>query len=248
MSAVVHVSYPEPHIAAIAMEDRANRNTLSAALMRELTTAFERVQQDGHTKVIVIHGYDTYFCCGGTQEELIKLTEGALRFSDTSFFRLLLDCELPTIAAMQGHALGGGLAFACYADLLVMADEMFYSANFMKYGFTPGMGATHIIPHKFGSALGAELLFTAEGYRGVELRARGVGARVVRREQVLDAAMALARSLAQKPLISLKLLKRSLADPIRQTLPKVVEAELAMHEVTFQLPEVRERILANFGK
>ena len=82
------------------------------------------------------------------------------------------------ISAMQGHALGGGLAFGCFADIIVMGVECIYSANFMKYGFTPGMGATYIIPRKFGEVLGTEMLLTAKNYYGSELKERGASAKI----------------------------------------------------------------------
>ena len=73
---------------------------------------------------------------------------GKLKFTDVAFFRLLLDCEIPVVAALQGHCIGGGFAFACFADLFVLAEEACVSTNFMTYGFTPGMGATYIVPNQ----------------------------------------------------------------------------------------------------
>lgn len=229
-------------ILVVVMEDRASRNTFSHDLIRGLMETFEQIRQEASARVVVIHGYENYFCCGGTQEELLGILEGKITFSDVSFFRLLLDCEVPVIAAMQGHALGGGLAFGCFADLIVMAEEAIYSANFMKYGFTPGMGATLIVPRKLGTILGAEMLFSARNYYGSELKARGVSARVVSKQDVIAEAIALARDLAEKPRASLLLVKQHLAQPVRDQLPAVIEQELAMHRVSFRLPGVRERI------
>src|SRR5690242_18120998 len=121
MTDAVKLQYPEPTIAQIILEDREYRNTFSTALIQGLTTAFTSLKPE--TKVVIVHGYENYFCCGGTQEELLKLSEGKMTFADLGFYRLLLDCEIPTIAAMQGHALGGGLVFGCYADIILMAEE-----------------------------------------------------------------------------------------------------------------------------
>ncbi|MEM7346573.1 MAG: polyketide synthase [Chloroflexota bacterium] len=247
-SDVVNLTYPEKNIALIAMEERTYRNTFSKALVQGLMTAFQQISENTAIKVVVLHGYDNYFCCGGTQEELLNIYEGKITFDDLAFYRLLLDCEVPTISAMQGHALGGGLAFGCYADTIVMAEESLYSANFMKYGFTPGMGATYIIPYKFGSLLGHELLFSANNYHGGVLRERGISAKVVKKQAVISSALALARDLADKPLVSLKLLKAHLTDPIKQALPAIIEKELAMHEISFSQPEVRNRIETLFGR
>jgi polyketide biosynthesis enoyl-CoA hydratase PksI len=247
MNSVIRLERPESGIGVVIMEDRASRNTFSREFVEDIRSVFAEIAGDNSLRTIVIHGYDSYFCCGGTKDELLTITEGKLQFTDSRFFDLLLECELPVIAAMQGHALGGGLAFGAFADMLVLAEEAIYSANFMRYGFTPGMGASYIIPHKFGELLGAEMLYTALGYHGGELRQRGISARVVAREKVIATAMGMARELADKPRVALVELKRHLASPLREALTKVVERELAMHRITFANPEVRGRIETMFG-
>lgn len=244
----VNLTYPEAGIALVVMADRTARNTFSKALVQGLMTTFAQISEDPTVKVVVLHGYDNYFCCGGTQEELIHFYEGKMKFSDLPIYRLLLDCAVPTISAMQGHALGGGLAFGCFADLMVMAEESMYSANFMKYGFTPGMGATYILPYKLGALLGGEMLLSANHYHGGVLRARGIAAKVVKKHEVIPTAMALARDLANKPLVSLKLLKAHLTQQIKRELPAYIEQELAMHAISFAQPEVKERIETLFGR
>lgn len=247
MNEVVSLSYPEPGVAMVQMHDRQYRNTFSQALIGDLIRAFEQIKQNPDAKVVVVSGYDSYFCCGGTKEELINIFEGRTQFTDLDFYRLLLDCELPTISAMQGHALGGGLAFGCYADIIVMAKECLYSTNFMKYGFTPGMGATHVVPKKLGHVLGCEMLLTANNYHGGELQQRGVSAKVVKKAEVLTTAMDLAKELAEKPVVSLKLLKQQFRTMLEDGLDAAIAQELSMHEVSFAQPEVRQRIEVLFG-
>lgn len=248
MSDVVRLEARADGIVHVRLEDRESRNTFSEALVRGLVSTFERIARLADAKVVVLSGYESYFCCGGTKHELLEIHAGRASFEALDFYRLLLDCELPTIAAVQGHALGGGLAFACYADLMVLAEEGVYGTNFMKYGFTPGMGATYVVPLKFGLTLGTEMLMTARTYRGAELRARGVPVPVVGRAHVLDAALGLARDLIDKPGASLRLLKAHLATRLRGELPAVVAQEVAMHAVSFRQPEVRERVERLFGE
>ena len=237
----------EGAIAIVSMEEREFKNTFSTRFKHGLLEVFDAIANEPAVKVVVIQGYDPYFCCGGTQEELIGILEGKLSFTDLNFFDLLLRCEVPVIAAMSGHALGGGLVFGSYADIIVMAEECIYSTNFMKYGFTPGMGATYIIPKKFGEALGTEMLLSAESYHGVALKQRGAPFRIVKKREVFATAMKLAKALADKPRLSLTLLKRHMARQIRAELPDVIEKELAMHDLTFAQEEVRARIETLFG-
>ena len=248
MAEPVRLTTTPEGIAVVALEDRDSSNTFSSPFIDGLMRAFEQVRGDPGLKAVVVHGYDSYFCCGGTKEELIAILEGRLEFAALPFYDILLQCELPVIAAMQGHAIGGGLVLGCHADIMLLAEESLYGAVFMKYGFTPGMGGTYIVPRRFGDVLGNEILFTAKNYYGHELRARGIPARVLKRTEVIPAAMAMARMLADKPRLALTELKKTLAAPIRLALPQVVETELAMHRVTFAQPEVRSRIDARFGR
>ncbi|MBU8536755.1 polyketide synthase [Falsiroseomonas tokyonensis] len=234
-------------IAIVTLQDRAGRNTFSVALVSGLAAAFAAIEANPAAKVVVLHGAEGIFCAGGTLEELIGIADGRQKFDEAGFYRMLLDCPLPVISAMDGHALGGGLVFGLYADLSVLAVESLYATNFMKYGFTPGMGATLIVPHRLGNALANEMLFTANGYHGGALRERGLGLPVVKRAEVLPTALRLARDLAAKPAVALRLLKAALATPIRDALPAAVAREQAMHEVTFAQPGIHQQIRSRFG-
>ena len=245
---VVQLTRPVARVAVIELADREHSNQFTRELVAGLAGAIASVQHDPDTHAVVVHGFGSIFCAGGTRDELLGIFDRRIRFDDVPLYRLLLDCEIPVVAAMQGHALGGGLVLGLFADVVVLAEESVYSANFMKYGFTPGMGATLIVPEKLGPTLGAEMLLTAEGYQGGELLRRGVGCAVLRRKDVIPHAMKLARDLADKPRLSLVLLKRHLTQRIREALPATVAAELAMHEETFAQPEVRERIETLFGE
>jgi polyketide biosynthesis enoyl-CoA hydratase PksI len=243
----------EKHIAVAALEEREYGNTFTERFVLGLKGAFARIRETPGIKVVIVHGYDNYFCCGGTKEELRGLYEGyanigeKVRFTDSGFHDLFLCCEVPVIAAMQGHALGAGLALGCTADIMVMGEQCIYTANFMKYGFTPGFGATYLIPKRFGDTLGNEMLFTARNYYGRELKERGVPVTIVPKQDVIQTAFQVANDLVDKPLISLKVLKKYLTRHIRMELPEVVKKELEMHEITFAQPEVLDRIEGLFG-
>jgi polyketide biosynthesis enoyl-CoA hydratase PksI len=237
-----------PGVVQLTMQDRTSRNTFSAALTVGLVNAFRRISADERYRAVVLTGYESYFCSGGTQEALLALHAGEGKFTDTNLYSLALECEIPVIAAMQGHAIGGGFVFGLFADCVVMSRESVYAANFMKYGFTPGMGATYVLPKKLGMGLAGEMLLSARTYRGAELEKRGVPFTVVPRAETLGTALQLATELAEKPRHSLVTLKNHLVAPLRAELPQVVAAELVMHEETFHRPEVRERIHRSFGR
>lgn len=247
MNKVIHLTSPSPGIAVVAMEDREHKNMFSSAFVQGLLQTFDEIKHDSSIKVVVIHGYDSYFSCGGTQEELLKIFNAEITFADLQFYDLLLRCEVPTIAAMQGHAIGGGLAFAAFADIMILARESIYSTIFMKYGFTPGMGATYTIPKKFGDTIAREMLMSASTYHGAVLKEKGAPVTVVPKANVIETAMDIARELSDKPLNSLKILKAHLTQEIRAMLPAIIEQELALHKISFSNPEIKTRITELFG-
>lgn len=248
MGQVVKLTQPEEGIIQITMEDRVAKNTFSPEFIEGITAAFEEAGNNPSCKAIILTGYDNYFCCGGTREELMAIYNREMEFSDLKFFTLPLMCQVPVISAMQGHAIGGGLVFGLYADFTLLGKENIYTANFMKFGFTPGMGATMMLPLKLGNAIGNEMLFTAENYRGGELQERGVPLRVVPKSAVLEESMRLARNLAAKPRLSLVTLKQHLTAGIKSRLPGIINQELQMHGITFHHPEVAARISSYFSQ
>ncbi len=98
-------------VALITMQDRVNKNTFTRELLLGLEKAFKTIEENIHFKVVVITGYDNYFASGGTKEDLIAIQEGKANFDespgDKNIYSLSLDCRIPVIAAMQGHAIGG---------------------------------------------------------------------------------------------------------------------------------------------
>lgn len=243
----VHLSYPFSGVACLQMEDRQGSNTFTEALVCGLVDRIAEVERDGTSRVIVLHGYDSLFCAGGTLEELVDIADGRRSFDEGNFYRLLLDCRLPVIAAMQGHAMGGGFVFGLYADLVVLSRESLYGANFMKYGFTPGMGATELLPRKLGLPLATEMLFAARSYHGQQLAERGVPFTVLPRAEVIPHALGLAKDLADKPEIALCRLKDALTTDLRAALPEAVLRERRMHEETFAQEGIRQRIHHRYG-
>lgn len=248
MGEVVSITEITEEIVQITMQDKVSRNTFSKELMQGLKQAFAIVNQNKAYKVVILIGYDSYFSCGGTPDELQQIYDGKLKFTELDFFTAPIDCEIPVIAAMQGHAIGGGLVFGCYADFQILGKENIYTANFMKYGFTPGMGATYMVPLRFGSSLGSEMIFTAESYRGGELQERGVSLHVVPKKEVRTEAITLAKKLAEKPRLSLVTLKKHMTSKIKRSLKDIFEQELEMHKITFHQPQVKENIKALFER
>src|SRR6267142_534126 len=120
-----------------------------------------------------------------------------------------------------------------FAEVVLLSEESRYVSPYMNYGFTPGAGATWVIAEKAGPDLARESLLTGRQYAGSELKARGPGLVVLPRAQVREAAMILARQMAQGSRQQLIALKRQLTGHVQPTLEETYRLELAMHEKTF---------------
>ena len=93
------------------------------ALVQGLSEAFDRIAAHPACKVVVLSGYDRYFSTGGTRETLQDIQSGKVRFTDAPVFVTALRCPVPVIAAMQGHAVGGGLSLGLFADFALFSAE-----------------------------------------------------------------------------------------------------------------------------
>ena len=183
-------------VLVVRMVDRDAKNMYSPALVRGLEEVFAHIDGCDDYRAVVLTGYDTYFACGGTRDSLLAIQQGAAKFTDTKVYQLPTSCRVPVIAAMQGHAIGGGWTLGMFADLCLFSAESRYISPYMQYGFTPGAGSTLIFPARLGLDLAKETLFTAQEYTGSELRAKGLPHACMPRSEVLPHAIALADAIA----------------------------------------------------
>ncbi len=233
-------------IAIVRMLDRVGKNQLSFAFLQALENRFIELSHNPAVKVAVLTGYDDVFCLGGSEEVLLAISKSEVKYTDLSFlYRGLLDCPIPVISAIQGHAFGAGLAFGLYADMVIMAENSLFTANFMNYGFTPGVGSTLIFQEKLSPPLAMEMMWTAKKYSGLELKARGATVVFKNASDVFSEAMMLATTFTTKSMLALKIFKRNMTDLLLEKLSKTIERELQMHADIFANPEATE-IIKNY--
>jgi acyl transferase domain-containing protein/enoyl-CoA hydratase/carnithine racemase/acyl carrier protein len=229
ITATVH---PEG-IVEVKMADREAKNMFSPAFIAGMLEVFEHIAETAAYKVVVLTGYDSYFASGGTKESLLAIQEGTAKFTDTKIFQLAMACNIPVIAAMQGHGIGAGWAMGMFADFLLFSEESHYVSPYMRYGFTPGAAATLIFPDKTGYDLSRETLLTANEYAGVDLKKKGLPLPVLPRKEVVAAAFTLARQIAQHSRSSLVAAKHQLTRHLQEQLEETYRLELYMHDKTF---------------
>jgi enoyl-CoA hydratase len=200
---------------AIVTIDRPPVNATDSATLLEIGDAFLSLSDRKDVRVAVFTGAGDRTFIGGAD---VKRIEGAR--SEPSLSEVLdrgyagrralwsiYDCAVPVIAAVNGHAVGGGVAFAAVCDMIVAADN----AEFWTPEINVGMlGAFSQLSLLVGRHVARELFFTTDRISASELRAIGAIRRVVPREQLMDEALALAKRIAQKSPIAVRLAKQSM--------------------------------------
>ena len=156
-------------------------------------------------RFVIVTGKGNCFSAGADFRAQIQRedTGRALQAHERSFemyrpFLSVLDIEVPTIAAMNGHAVGGGFGLSLVCDLRIANEDAKYGANFGRLGLHPGMAISYLLPRIIGVPRAAELLFTGRLIRGHEAAEMGLANRAVAADEVMPQAMAMAREIAAK--------------------------------------------------
>ena len=219
-------------VAILTLADPRRANALGEEMVGAIRDAFEIVNRNTDARVVVLTAEGETFSSGAPRELLLRFAGGELQPADIVLPKVVLDCAVPVIAAMAGHATGGGFALGLAADIVLIAADSRYGFTFMNMGFTPGMGTTRLCEHVLSTAVTHELLYSGELRRGAAFAGSGIN-HILPRDRVEAAAMDLAARIADKPRASLALLKRALSLPRRRAFEDAITQETFMHQITF---------------
>lgn len=242
MSALVSLEIDRDGVAELRMHDEAGKNGFSEPFLAALVAAVNDAAENEGARVVLLRGLPEVFCSGAPHDLLLRLVTGRFAPADIVLARQVLDLPIPLVAAMEGHATGGGFALGLCADIVLMARESRYGCNFINMGFTPGMGTTRLLEHVLSPAVAHELLLTGELRRGADFAKHGGINHILPRAEVLPKALDLARRIAEKPRGALVTLKRTLSIRRRQAFEESRTIEALMHEVSFASEATRQRI------
>jgi enoyl-CoA hydratase len=231
-----------------------DRNAMTLDMGREIETAVAGLNADDGVRVVVIDGQGKSFSAGGNLQTLGKqagvFDDGPSFGSGSEFYRAFLsvgELRVPSIAAINGHAIGAGLCFALACDLRVMHDKAKVGMTFVRLGIHPGMAATWNLPRLIGRARAADLLFTGRLVDAREAFELGLVNRVAG-DDFGDVVDALARDIATAGPLAVRALKETLRGTATRTLDEAVEREAEAQAMTFGTEDAREGIHAIMEK
>jgi enoyl-CoA hydratase/carnithine racemase len=210
----VKFSSIEENIGLIQVDRQEVRNALNWQAMQDFAACIESAHQDGKLKALIITGSGATFIAGGDLKELAGFSsqEDGERLSSgiTNALKRLEALPIPTIAAINGPARGGGAEIALACDLRVMAENADLGFVHVNLGLTPGWGGGQRLLHLAGYSRALYWLATGSVLNAAEALSSGLANRVTSADQALDGALELARHLAGKPPGAVRAIKRLL--------------------------------------
>jgi 4-carboxy-3-alkylbut-2-enoyl-[acp] decarboxylase len=206
---------------------------IEASFISALAKRVEDLKADAGVHAIVVEGDNRYFSAGASREALLAIDpEHALLPKISQIPRLVLSLPVPTIAAMAGHAIGGGFLTGLWCDIVVLAEESLYGMNAIALGLGPVMGSSVILEEVLGAPLARELLFSGRIVTGREIKEWGgpLAHAVFPRALVREQAYSIARDIAERPQRAVSLFKRALSAKRRAMLERALEMEEEMYD------------------
>ena len=211
-----HVLY-EAHdrIATITLNRPEAKNAFSPEMIALWREFLLKAGADESIRVIVVTGKGETFCSGG---DIRDMAEGRLKSWDMKRFLwegvhrialILEDLDKPVIAAINGAAMGAGLDMALMCDLRVCSDKARLAESYINMGLVPGDGGAFYLPRLVGTSRALELLWTGEVLKPEQALALGIVSRVAPHEKLMEETLTLARTIAAKPPLAVRMMKRA---------------------------------------
>jgi enoyl-CoA hydratase/carnithine racemase len=215
------------HVATILIDRPQACNALDANLVAELKLTFSDVHQEKRVESVVITGKGEHFCSGVDLKAFAEVSqreplEAQLRWFEiwrelTELCETILRFPKPVVAAIDGPAIGAGLALALASDLIILSDSATLSANAAHRGLIGGLTAP-LLSFRFGAALAARMLLTGSAIDAQEAYRLGMCCEVVPSSQIWVTANDWAKRCATAPHESLQATKRILNESIGEAL------------------------------
>jgi len=250
MTAPILLSALEDGVLTLTLNRPERLNALSTSLLAALTQALDTGVAEG-TRAVLLTGSGRAFCSGadlagdgGVSPDLGDTLEAFYH----PLFERLAALELPVVCAVNGPAVGAGVALALAGDIVLMARSAYLQLGFVNIGLVPDAGATWLLARSAGRARTLELALLGEPMSADEAKAAGLIARVVDDEALVAEAQAIARRLAHGPTVAIGLIRKQIAAALDAPLPDTMAIEAAHQTRAGRTADFREGVAAFIQK
>jgi len=245
-------------VAIVTFNDPKRRNAMTEAMGHAISEQMNALVGEDSLRAVVLTGAGRAFSAGGDLAMIEGMASkgssspgGETRREISEFMRRFYGLYLsvrelpcPTIAAVNGAAIGAGLCIALACDTRIAARDAKLGLNFTRLGIHPGMGATWTLPRIVGPAHAAELLFTGRILDGAEAERIGLVNRAVDRDAVLPEALEMARTMALSAPFAVRATKRALARSLDSDLPGQLDFEAHQQSLCCETGDLGEGLAA----
>ncbi len=224
-------------------------NALNSRVMTELTRALEEFDANDSVRCIVIYGNARAFSAGADIDEMKSATPvDMLRENRIAYWDRLRKVTKPVIAAVSGYCLGGGCELAMACDIIIASESAQFGQPEINIGVMPGAGGTQRLTRALGKSRAMELVLTGKFMGAREAEMRGLVSRVVPVELYLDEAKALAREIASKAPVAVRLAKEAVNKVFEMPLADGLDYERRLFYFLFSTEDQREGMEAFLAK
>lgn len=211
------------HVAIIEFSNPPN-NHANAAILKELADAFEAQDNDKDVRALVLCSSGKNFCAGAD----FAPTGANTGISEVEQFYVqaarMFGASKPVVAAVQGAAVGAGLGLALVGDFRVAGEDARFAANFVKLGFHPGFGITHVLPRLIGVQKASLVLYTGRRFKAEEALALGLADQIA--ADPISAAIELAHEIAENAPLAVQATRKTLRGDIAEAVKTQTAHEL----------------------
>jgi len=220
------------HVVLLRINRPEARNALSPEVMELLAGELERLDPNPEVRCVVIAGSDKVFAAGADIKAMSERSFAeALYHPAAAFWRRVAAVKTPLIAAVSGWALGGGCELALACDMIVASDTARFGQPEITLGIIPGGGGTQRLARVLGKQRAMEYVLTGRRFDAETARELGLVNQVVEGDGWLDAAMELARTVAERPPIAARLAKQAVLAAEETAMSAGLESERRLYEL-----------------
>jgi enoyl-CoA hydratase/carnithine racemase len=240
-------------VGMITLNRPDHRNAMTPELLDAFSEAIDEARADATIRCLVITGRGRCFSAGADLRSSLQRTDLGKPSREASFamyepFLKVLDVEVPVIAAMNGHTVGGGFGLALLADIRVANVDSKYGVNFARLGIHSGLGISYVLPRLVGLANASELLFTGRLVRGSEAFQMGLVTHAEEADEVMPTAMRLARSIAGSAPTAVKQMKASIRRGLAWEIRAAALEEAGLQAASLASNDAKEGVAAILEK
>jgi enoyl-CoA hydratase/carnithine racemase len=245
-------------VVTLTMNQPEVRNALTGnTAVAEFVDACERITADNSVKVVIITGAGTVFSSGGNVKDMRRFFENdippaAIREEYRQGIQripvALYNLDVPTIAAVNGPAIGAGCDLTCMCDIRIASEKASFAESFIRVGIVPGDGGAWLLPRVVGMSKAAEMSFTGDSLDAAEALACGLVSRVVAHDKLMDEARALAGRIARNPGPTMRMTKRLLREGQHARLESLLELSAGFQAIAHKTSQHKEAVMAFIEK